>query len=67
MLAAEHDGQARGAACRPAIERKRRDLVHHSREGRELTVHTAALCTAGFAEVGVIWQHGASRLLAAVR
>ncbi|ONH31605.1 class I SAM-dependent methyltransferase [Pseudofrankia asymbiotica] len=55
-------------ALAPAdTERVRRELVHPVRDGRKLAVHTAALHAAGFAEVGVIWQRGASRLLAAVR
>jgi len=30
-------------------------------------VHVDALCAAGFAEVGTIWQRGSNRVLAAVR
>jgi SAM-dependent methyltransferase len=55
-------------ALAPAdAERVRRELVHPVRDGRKLAVHTAALHAAGFAEVGVVWQRGASRLLAAIR
>ena len=50
-----------------AVERDRRDVHHHGPESSALAVHTGALQAAGFAEVGVIWQRGSNRLLAAVR
>lgn len=48
-------------------ERERRGVGHHGPESVQLTVHTAALSAAGFAEIGTLWQRGASRLLCAVR
>jgi SAM-dependent methyltransferase len=51
----------------PAAERDRRSVHHHGPESTLLAVHVDALRAAGFAEVGTIWQHGANRVLAAVR
>src|SRR5271166_3331774 len=41
-------------------ERKRRslDAEHHGSPSGRLAVHVEALCAAGFAEVGTIWQRG---------
>ncbi len=49
-------------------ERDRRFPQEHGREPK-LTVadHAALLRTAGFAEVGVVWQEGENRVLAAIR
>jgi SAM-dependent methyltransferase len=55
------------ALADPAAERERRTVRHHGREGTLLAVHVAALRAAGFTEVGIIWQRGANRILAAVR
>jgi len=51
----------------PAAERERRSVHHHGPESTLLAVHVDALCAAGFAEVGTIWQRGSNRVLAAVR
>lgn len=40
---------------------------HSSSGAALLSVHVDALRTAGFAEVGTLWQYGASRLLCAIR
>jgi len=40
---------------------------HSSSEAVLLSVHVDALRTAGFAEVGTLWQRGANRLLCAIR
>jgi hypothetical protein len=40
---------------------------HATADGVRLGTHVDALRAAGFAEVGVVWQHGASRVLCAVR
>jgi SAM-dependent methyltransferase len=40
---------------------------HDSADGVRLDTHVEALRAAGFAEVGTLWQHGASRVLCAVR
>lgn len=50
-----------------AAERERSTVHHHGQEGSQLAVHTAALRSAGFAEIGTLWQRGSSRLLAAIR
>jgi SAM-dependent methyltransferase len=57
------------ALAGPAAERERRRLSedHHGSESILLAEHVAALAAAGFSEIGVIWQHGESRILAAVR
>lgn len=55
------------ALAEAAAERARRHSPHHGSAGARLTVHTEALRAAGFAEVGTLWQHGASRLLCGVR
>jgi len=57
------------ALAGPAAERKRRRLSedHHGSESVLLARHVSALAAAGFSEIGVIWQHGESRILAAVR
>jgi SAM-dependent methyltransferase len=74
-----HDGRAedwdqwwRAAAGDTALssaarEREHRGVGHHGPESVQFAVHTAALRAAGFAEIGTLWQHGANRLLAAVR
>jgi SAM-dependent methyltransferase len=56
------------ALAGPAAERERRRLSedHHGSESVLLTRHVSALAAAGFSEVGIIWQHGESRILAAV-
>jgi trans-aconitate methyltransferase len=40
---------------------------HHGSESAHLSVHTAALRDAGFAEVGTLWQNGNNRLLCGIR
>jgi SAM-dependent methyltransferase len=55
------------ALAAAAAERERRTAHHHGPEGAQLAAHVAALRAAGFAEVGTLWQRGASRLLCAVR
>ncbi len=57
------------ALAGPAAERQRRRLSedHHGSESVLLAQHVGALEAAGFGEIGVIWQHGESRILAAVR
>jgi SAM-dependent methyltransferase len=52
-----------------AAERATRDVgSDHSSSGAALlSVHVNALRAAGFAEVGTLWQRGASRLLCAIR
>jgi SAM-dependent methyltransferase len=40
--------------------------AHHTAQSEFLALHVAGLQAAGFAEIGTIWQHGASRLLCAV-
>jgi SAM-dependent methyltransferase len=40
---------------------------HASADGVRLDTHLRALRAAGFAEAGPVWQHGASRLLCAIR
>jgi SAM-dependent methyltransferase len=57
------------ALAGPAAERKRRRLSedHHGSESVLLARHVSALAAAGFSEIGVIWQHGENRILAAVR
>jgi SAM-dependent methyltransferase len=39
---------------------------HHGSESRWLHTHVAALRSAGFAEIGTLWQRGSNRLLCAV-
>ncbi|WP_412518476.1 class I SAM-dependent methyltransferase [Actinomadura madurae] len=39
---------------------------HHGAAARLLSAHTEALRTAGFTEIGTLWQHGHNRLLAAL-
>jgi SAM-dependent methyltransferase len=48
-------------------EARRVDSEHHGSPAGLLRVHVAALRSAGFAEVGTLWQRGESRLLCAVR
>jgi SAM-dependent methyltransferase len=48
-------------------ERRRVESGHHASESTQLAVHTGALRSAGFAEIGTLWQRGGDRLLAAVR
>jgi SAM-dependent methyltransferase len=57
------------ALAGPAAERQRRRLSedHHGSESVLLARHVSALAAAGFSEIGVIWQHGENRILAAVR
>jgi SAM-dependent methyltransferase len=50
-----------------SAERDRRQVHHHGPEGSLLDVHVSALRSAGFTEVGTLWQYGANRLLCAVR
>jgi SAM-dependent methyltransferase len=52
-----------------AAERARRrvEADHHGPESVLLASHVEALQAAGFAEIGTLWQRGASRLLCAVR
>jgi SAM-dependent methyltransferase len=49
-------------------ERDARDVAseHHGSPAGLLSVHTRALQAAGFAEIGILWQHGYNRLLCAV-
>jgi SAM-dependent methyltransferase len=56
------------ALAGPAAERERRRLTedHDGSESVLLAQHVSALAAAGFSEIGVIWQHGESRILAAV-
>jgi SAM-dependent methyltransferase len=56
------------ALAGPAAERERRRLSedHHGSESVLLARHVSALAAAGFGEIGIIWQHGESRILAAV-
>ena len=56
------------ALAGPAEERERRRLSedHHGSESILLAEHVAALTAAGFTEIGIIWQHGENRILAAV-
>jgi SAM-dependent methyltransferase len=39
---------------------------HHGSESRWLHTHVAALRSAGFAEIGTLWQRGSNRLLCAI-
>jgi SAM-dependent methyltransferase len=62
------------AAADPALaalvaerETRRVDSSHHGSPAGRLSVHVAALRSAGFAEVGTLWQRGENRLLCAVR
>jgi len=62
------------AAADPALallvaerEARRVDSEHHGSPAGLLGVHVAALRSAGFAEVGTLWQRGENRLLCAVR
>jgi SAM-dependent methyltransferase len=62
------------AAADPALaalvterEARRVDSEHHGSPAGRLQVHVAALRSAGFAEVGTLWQRGENRLLCAVR
>jgi SAM-dependent methyltransferase len=59
-----------GALAEAVAERAARHLGasdHASADGVRLATHLDALRAAGFAEAGPVWQHGASRLLCAVR
>ena len=60
---------ADAALAGPAAERQRRRLSedHHGSASVLLARHVSALAAAGFSEIGVIWQHGENRILAAVR
>jgi SAM-dependent methyltransferase len=58
------------ALAAAAAERSARRLGasdHSTADGVRLETHLSALRAAGFAEAGTVWQHGASRLLCAVR
>jgi SAM-dependent methyltransferase len=62
------------AAADPALaglvaerEARRVDSEHHGSPAGLLRVQVAALRSAGFAEVGTLWQRGENRLLCAVR
>jgi SAM-dependent methyltransferase len=51
-----------------AAERSRRGHDHpHDQEAHSLAFHSATLLACGFAETATIWQHGANRVLLAVR
>jgi SAM-dependent methyltransferase len=52
----------------PAAEREARRYSsdHHASESRYLHSHVAALRSAGFTEIGTLWQRGSNRLLCAV-
>jgi SAM-dependent methyltransferase len=54
-------------ALAEAAAERARGHVHHGSEGSQLATHTSALRAAGFAEVGTLWQRGASRVLCGVR
>lgn len=60
---------AEPALAGPAAERARRRLSedHHGSESMLLAEHFDALRSAGFTEVGTLWQHGENRILCAVR
>jgi SAM-dependent methyltransferase len=45
---------------------RRVDSEHHGSPAGRLSVHVATLRSAGFAEVGTLWQRGENRLLCAV-
>jgi SAM-dependent methyltransferase len=49
-----------------ARERSRVSTDHHGSESRWLHSHVDALRSAGFAEIGTLWQRGSNRLLCAV-
>jgi SAM-dependent methyltransferase len=62
------------AAADPALaalvaerEARRVDSEHHGSPAGRLQVHVSALRSAGFAEVGTLWQRGENRLLCAIR
>lgn len=62
------------AAADPALaplvaerEARRVESEHHDSPAGLLGVHVAALTSAGFAEVGTLWQRGDNRLLCGVR
>jgi SAM-dependent methyltransferase len=55
------------ALAAPVAERgRRRYSSDHGSESRLLQTHVAALRSAGFTEVGTLWQRGSNRLLCAV-
>jgi SAM-dependent methyltransferase len=58
------------ALAGPVAERERRRAqrraTDHHDESEALAIHVRALRAAGFAEIGTLWQHGTSRVLAAV-
>ncbi len=73
-LAETWGGWWESAAADPALaglvaerEARRVDSEHHGSPAGQLRVHAAALRSAGFAEVGTLWQRGENRLLCAVR
>lgn len=45
---------------------RRVDSEHHGSPAGRLSVHVDALCAAGFAEVGTLWQRGENRVLCGV-
>jgi len=47
-------------------ERRRVESGHHTEETTRLSAHIGALRTAGFSEIGTLWQRGDNRLLCAV-
>jgi len=64
--AVEADGALADAAAELAA-RRLGAADHATADGVRLGTHERALRAAGFAEVGPVWQHGASRVLCAVR
>jgi trans-aconitate methyltransferase len=52
----------------PAAERERRGCSghHHGQDQRRLSDHVSSLRSAGFAEIGTLWQRGPHRLLCGV-
>jgi SAM-dependent methyltransferase len=54
------------AALYAEREARRVESDHHHSPARRLSVHVAALQSAGFAEIGTLWQRGENRLLCGV-
>jgi hypothetical protein len=46
--------------------KRRVESEHHCSPAGRLSVHAGAMRSAGFAEVGTIWQRGENRLLCGV-
>jgi SAM-dependent methyltransferase len=71
--AESYDDWWAAAVAEPALgtevaERERRWHTHpHEDEAHSYEFHRAALLSAGFAEVGTLWQHLANRVLVAIR